>query len=99
MRTLGYSFTKFVDLSYCFQDHLTTSLKHHTSHDDFIQDVVHAIIVVHYIQLAYVLKATVQDVNKNLQQIKDPQLRFTRVCYHHKVEACEMTIDYLLVIS
>jgi len=53
--------------------------------------------VIYYIQLADILEAAIQNMDKNLEEIEDAKLGFTRIRDNHEKQAREMTIYYFLI--
>lgn len=72
-------------------------LQHHTSHHQLVQNVMHLVGVKDQVQLAHILKALVQCLNKDLYEIQDAQLRFRRINAKHKIQGRIVSINQLVV--
>ena len=80
------------------EDLVDVCLEHHAAHDDLVEDKVDAVHVEDEIELADVLKALVERLDKHLNEIEDAELGFGGIDAKHKVERGVMSVDQFCVL-
>ena len=74
-------------------------IQHHSTHDNLIQNVVHSIRMKDQIQLADVLETLVERLDKDLNEIQNPQITLLRIDRKDKVQRRVMPINQLDVVA